>query len=428
MELQNICRCIGRLLTRYCRPSGPKTKLSTGKTVTNLATYNYYNLSGNEEIKQSAINTLRTYGVGPCGPPNFYGTQDVHIKVESDIATHLGTEACIIYAHNTSTIPSVMSSFAKRGDILVADRACNKQIYEGLDLSRSTVKFYEHNDMEDLERVLKDTFDDENRRGTAEKNRRFIITEGLFEYSGDMVDFSKVYELGKKYNFRFILDETWSYGVLGRTGRGITEHQNVDPKLIHMIVGSPAGPLCGGGGFCAGQKDIVEHQRIAAPAYTFSAALPAMHATTASATLAMLQSKPDILATSRENTKTMRAQLDPRSDWVTVTSSPENPCIIVVLKPEVINSRRLSHEDQERVLQECVDEALNNGVLITRLKTMPSSVGSGKQRPLPQPALKICVTTGLSKKEIEKSGTTIRHAITKVMQRRSKTLGVPLIG
>lgn len=123
-----------------------------------------------------------------------------------------------------------------------------------------------------------------------------------------------------------------------------------------MIVGSLAGPLCAGGGFCAGSMDIVEHQRISAAAYTFSAALPAMLATTASETLNILQTNPEILASCRENIKTMRAQLDPRSDWVICTSAPENPIMLFVLKPDVINSRRLTIEEQERVLQECVDE------------------------------------------------------------------------
>lgn len=213
-----------------------------------------------------------------------------------------------------------------------------------------------------------------------------------------------------------------------------------------MIVGSLSGPICAGGGFCAGSTDIVEHQRISSAAYTFSAAQAAIMATTASDALALLQTNPEILASCRENLKAMRAQLDPRSDWVTVTSAVDNPCVLAVLKQDVINSRRLSIEDQERVLQECVDEVcspfvlfltctrltrckcLTNGVLITRLKTMPvppSSTAKEQGWQL-QPALKICVTTGLSKKEIEKAGVIIRHAVTKVMTRKtSSKLGVP---
>ncbi len=156
-----------------------------------------------------------------------------------------------------------------------------------------------------------------------------------------------------------MLDETWSFGVLGRTGRGLTEAQNVDASQIDMLVGSLAGPLCAGVGFCAGSIDVVEHQRITAASYTYSAALPAMLATTASETLNMLQTNPEVLLQCRENIKAMRAQLDPRSDWVYCSSAPENPVMLLVLKPDVVSSRRLSIEEQERVLQECVDEVMS---------------------------------------------------------------------
>jgi serine palmitoyltransferase len=123
-----------------------------------------------------------------------------------------------------------------------------------------------------------------------------------------------------------------------------------------MIIGSLAGPLCAGGGFCAGSDEIVEHQRISAAAYTFSAALPAMLATTASETINMLQTSPDMIVSLREHTKAMRAQLDPRSDWVYCSSSPENPMMLLPLKPEVVASKQLSVDDQERLLQDIVEE------------------------------------------------------------------------
>lgn len=123
-----------------------------------------------------------------------------------------------------------------------------------------------------------------------------------------------------------------------------------------MIVGSLAGPLCAGGGFCAGSDEIVEHQRISAAAYTFSAALPAMLATTASETLAMLQTNPDMMAQVRENIKTMWSQLDPRSDWVRCTSYVDNPIMLLVFKAEVVASKRLSVDDQTQLLQDIVDE------------------------------------------------------------------------
>ena len=163
-------------------------------------------------------------------------------------------------------------------------------------------------------------------------------------------------ELKFRYKFRLILDETWSYGVLGHTGRGVTELQNVNARDIDMIIGSLAGPLCAGGGFCAGSEEIVEHQRISAAAYTFSAALPAMLATTASEVINMLETTPEMLTNVRENVKSMRAQLDPRSEWMKCTSSAENPILILILKQEIIRTKNLARTDQEQLLQDVVDE------------------------------------------------------------------------
>lgn len=243
-------------------------------------------------------------------------------------------------------------------------------------------------------------------------------------------------ELKLRYKFRLILDETWSFGVVGRTGRGITELQNVNAADVDMIIGSLAGPLCAGGGFCAGSTEIVEHQRISAAAYTFSAAMPALLATTASEVLSMLQTNPDMLVALKENIKSLWMQLDPRSEWVRCTSSIDNPIMILVLKPEVVASRKLQIPEQEHLLQDVVDEvsyhfplicnskrkdqALANNVLITRLKSMPRGIHATNKDigwEL-QPALKVCITSGLSKKEVERAGIIIRHAITKVIKNR----------
>ena len=338
-----------------CRPSGPKCKLANGRTVVNLATYNHYNFINNEALKERAVKTLRTYGVGPCGPPGFYGTQDVHGQLEADIAAHIGSDAAIVYAQSFSTVSSVIPAFAKRGDIIVADKAINYAIRKGIQISRSTIRWYEHNDMEDLERVLS-TLVKEQERTRKPLTRRFIVTEGLFENIGDTVNLAKVVEMKYKYKFRIVLDETWSYGILGATGRGVTEQQNVDPTQVDMIIGSLAGSLCGGGGFCAGTTEVVEHQRLSAASYTFSAALPAMLATTASETVRILQEQPEVLATLRDNIKVMWTQLDPRSDWVYCSSSPDNPVLLLMLKEEVVESRHLTIEEEEWLMQDIVDE------------------------------------------------------------------------
>ena len=157
----------------------------SGRTVTNLASYNYYNFLSSDSLKEKAIQTLRTYGVGPCGPPGFYGTQDVHMRTEADIAAHIGVPSCIVYAQAFSTISSVIPAFSKRGDVIVADKGVNYAVRKGIQISRSTVRWFEHNDLKDCERVLAQVV----REGKGKPlTRRFIVTEALFEDIGDMSD------------------------------------------------------------------------------------------------------------------------------------------------------------------------------------------------------------------------------------------------
>ncbi|KXT04102.1 hypothetical protein AC578_4892 [Pseudocercospora eumusae] len=399
-------------------PSGPKTKLRDGRTVTNLANYNHYNFSNDPALVDSAIKTIREYGVGPCSAPGFVGTFDVHLKLEKDIAAHFGTENTVIYSQSFATISSVISAFCKRGDIIVADRAVNFPIRKGIQASRSIVRWFEHNDMDDLERVLS--------KLVSEKRpltRRFIITEAISENVGDIADLPRLLELKNKYKFRIVLDETWSYGILGRTGRGLTEMQNVDATNIDIIVGSLAGCIASGGGFCTGSSIMVEHQRLNSPAVTFSASLANFLATTASAVIFRLQSAEGQTAmkTLQERTMSLRQQLE-RSDWVQCTSAPSNPVLHLTLKPEHIQDRRLTRSEQEFLLQEIVDECLtNHSIVITRLKSMPLMDGlhprDATKEYQPPPGLKVCASAALSKKEIEKAGIAVRHAITAVMKR-----------
>jgi serine palmitoyltransferase len=185
--------------------TGPRTKISTGQKVLNLANHNHFNLSNDPSLVATAVDTIRTYGVGPCSAPGFAGTFDVHLKLEQDIAHHLGTEDTILYSQSFSTISSVISAFCKRGDIIVADRAVNFAIRKGIQASRSIVRWYEHNDMDDLECVLAKLVPVK-----GPLTRRFIITEGLSENVGDVIDLPRLVAIKNKYKFRIILDETYA--------------------------------------------------------------------------------------------------------------------------------------------------------------------------------------------------------------------------
>ncbi|ESK92361.1 serine c-palmitoyltransferase [Moniliophthora roreri MCA 2997] len=388
-------------------PNGPRPKLvNTGKTAYNLASLNFTGLAGNEHIKQRAIETLRKYGVGSCGPAGFYGTVDVHMELERDIADFLGTEAAILYSQGFSTISSVIPAFCKRGDIIVADRGVTLAIQKGIEISRSTVRWFDHNDLKSLEEVLQ-SVEKERKKKRGPLTRRFIITEGIFERDGAMVDLPKLIELKYKYKYRLVLDETFSFGTVGRTGRGLTELYNVPASKIDMLIGSVAIGLCAGGGFCAGSTNVVEHQRINGPAFVFSASMPPLLAVSGSEGINILRSTPSILETLHENVHAARAILD-RMDNITIPSHPASPIIHIYL-----HAPQWDIAGEEKVLQDIVEEALAQGVMITKAKRL-----RGMEITEARPSIRLALTSALSKKETEKAVGIVKSAIVKVLARR----------
>ncbi|KAH9164267.1 pyridoxal phosphate-dependent transferase [Lactarius sanguifluus] len=184
------------------------------------------------------------------------------------------TRADNLQAHENSEslIPCVISAFAERGDTIFT---IQKGTWKGLQISHSTIRWFDYNDLKSLE--------DRNMLLTVEKEgrgpltRRFIITEGIFEEDGAMVDLPKhVIELKHKYKYRLILDESVSFGTVGRTGRGLTELYNIPATRIDMIVGPVANGSTHGAGFCAGSHIVADHQCINDTSFIFSAAAPAL--------------------------------------------------------------------------------------------------------------------------------------------------------
>lgn len=417
-------------------PAGPKPKLvGSGKTVTNFASFNFTGLAGNEYIKEKATEALRKYGLGSCGPPGFYGTIDVHTELEKSIADFLGTEDAILYSQGFSTVSSVIPAFCKRGDIIVADRSINFAIQKGLQISRSTIRWFDHNDMKSLEEVL-EGINKESRKRRAPLTRRFIVTEGIFERDGTMADLPKLIELKHKYKYRLILDETFSFGTVGRTGRGLTELYNVPATEVDMLIGSGATTLCAAGGFCAGSSVVVKHQRINGTSFVFSAATPAALAVAATEAISILRDSPSILSTLQENIRTFRSILD-RLDCITIPSHHASPIIHIHIRPASASSLlptaipssaskpsnpasalqrnppAFDIEAEERLLQEVADDVLAQGILITRAKRL-----RGQEMSEAQPSIRLAISTAFTKKECEKAATTIKTSLVKVLGKR----------
>ncbi|KAI6184316.1 Aminotran-1-2 domain-containing protein [Aphelenchoides bicaudatus] len=207
-----------------------KTFSIDGKPYANLATSNFLCFVGNEKIEAAAKESIRKYGVGSCGPrmtgnktrlvSGFYGTVDVHLELEKQLADFMGCEESVLYSYGFATIASAIPAYAKRGDIIYADKGCNFAIQKGLQASRSKIEWFEHNDMADLQRLLKNQEEKDKGLKKASALRRFIVVEGLYAKTADVCPIKELLELKWKYKVRIFMDESYSFGVIGKTGRG----------------------------------------------------------------------------------------------------------------------------------------------------------------------------------------------------------------
>ncbi|XP_050801901.1 serine palmitoyltransferase 1 isoform X2 [Gopherus flavomarginatus] len=181
----------------YSIVSGPPSHkiIVNGKECINFASFNFLGLLDNERVKNAAQASLRKYGVGTCGPRGFYGTFDVHLELEDRLAKFMRTEESIIYSYGFATIASAIPAYSKRGDIVFVDEAACFAIQKGLQASRSNIKLFKHNDVADLEQLLKEQeIEDQKNPRKARVTRRFILVEGLYMNTGDICPLPELFK------------------------------------------------------------------------------------------------------------------------------------------------------------------------------------------------------------------------------------------
>ncbi|EOY26294.1 Long-chain base1 isoform 1 [Theobroma cacao] len=343
--------------------AGPHTIIN-GKEVVNFASANYLGFIGHEKLLESCTSALEKYGVGSCGPRGFYGTIDVHLDCEARIAKFLGTPDSILYSYGLSTMFSAIPCFCKKGDIIVVDEGVHWGIQNGLYLSRSTIVYFKHNDMESLEKTL-EKITAENQR--AKKLRRYIVVEAVYQNSGQIAPLDKIIRLKEKYRFRVLLDESNSFGVLGRTGRGLTEYCGVPIEKIDIVTAAMGHALATEGGFCTGSARVIDHQRLSSSGYVFSASLPPYLASAAITAIDVLEQNPELTSKLKENVAILWKGL---SDilGLSVASNPESP--IVFLRLEKSTG---SVKSDLQLLEEIADHALKEDsifVVVSKRSTL----------------------------------------------------------
>ncbi|CUI15559.1 serine-palmitoyl-CoA transferase, putative [Bodo saltans] len=366
-----------------------------------LATFDYHSLSTAPEIRETAKHLVVTYGVGSCGPRGFYGTVKPHLDLESHIAAFLGVDACIIYSFSFATVSTLIPCYSSRGDYIVVDSGVCLPIQEGCHLSRSNVSYARHNDLFHMEELMSTIQRSDDKKKKI--SRRFLVTEGVFRNSGDICQLREILELCNKYKFRLILEDSYGFGVLGATGRGTPEHFQIPTSLIDFYIGSMATSLGTVGGFCAGSATMVDHQRLAATGYVFSASLPPYMTGSASKALEMIQANPNLVGDVQRNAKAFRAELRtvglPAN--LKMIDSTDDVSPLVHIRVECSYIREVGKQRVEEQLARVVESLQTKSILVLR------HLYTAEERVENWPSLRVVIKSGLTPAQVGITARTI---------------------
>jgi glycine C-acetyltransferase len=246
-------------------PQDAVIRLASGREVLNFCANNYLGLSNHPALIEAAAEALHSHGFGMSSVRFICGTTDLHKMLEQKIASFFGTEDTILYAACFDANGGVFEPLFSEEDAIISDSLNHASIIDGVRLCKARRFRYNNADMTDLETQLQ-----------LAKDARFriIVTDGVFSMDGNVAPLDQINKLAKKYDAMIMVDECHSAGVVGNTGRGVTELFDIRGE-VDIITGT-LGKAFGGalGGFTTGRKEVIEMLRQRSRPYLFSNSLP----------------------------------------------------------------------------------------------------------------------------------------------------------
>ena len=221
----------------------------------------YTGLTGDQRIIDKAKAALDQYGSGCAGSRFLNGTLDLHVQLEKELAEFIGKDETLCFSTGFSVNAGVLAMVVGRNDYIICDDRDHASIVDGRRLSFAKQLHYKHNDMEDLENILK---------GLPYDAIKLIVVDGVFSMEGDLCKLPEIVELKHKYNCSIMVDEAHGLGVFGRQGRGVCDHFGLTDE-VDLIMGTFSKSLASIGGFIAADSDTINFLRHTCRTYIFSA-------------------------------------------------------------------------------------------------------------------------------------------------------------
>jgi len=253
-----------------------------GKHFVSFANYDYLGLANHPRIREEAKREIDGLGIGALASRLVGGERTTHKPFEAEIAEFLGMESALTlvsgYLSNVTTIAWLMSG---KRDAIFIDELAHNSIVAGADGASAQVEKFRHNDLDHLDHLLA--------RHREEYRNVLVVVEGVYSMDGDTADLPRLLAIKEKYKVWLLVDEAHSLGVLGDTGRGLAEHQGVDPARIDLIVGTMSKTLASCGGYVCGKKQVIDWFRYTLPGFVYSVGLSPVILAAARTALRLMQ-------------------------------------------------------------------------------------------------------------------------------------------
>tara|TARA_B110000003_G_scaffold217706_1_gene217263 strand:+ start:2780 stop:3961 length:1182 start_codon:yes stop_codon:yes gene_type:complete len=302
-----------------------------GKQTIMLSANNYLNLTNHERVINAMTSATEKYGAGSGSVRAIAGTMDIHLEAEKKVAEFKKVESSLIYSAgytvNVGLIPTLVRGSQ---DVIISDELNHGSIIDGVRLTKARRGVYAHNDMSELEAVLKQNSDAE---------RKLIITDGVFSMDGDIAPLDEVTKLAEEYDSMIYVDDCHGEGVLGEKGAGIVDHFNLQGK-VHFETGSFSKALGVQGGILAGTEEVRNHALNHSRSWLLSGSQPPGVAAAQKAAIEVLMSEPEHHSRLWDNTNYFRKELQSLGFDTGLSETP----IIPIMCGDSLVAKQLSYE------------------------------------------------------------------------------------
>lgn len=261
------------------------TTFINGKEYINFSTYDYLDINTHPEITAVVAETAAKFGTSAGASRLVGGERPQHRALERAFADLYGVDDAIAYVSGHAANVSTLGFMFGAKDAIFHDGLAHNSLVQGAALSGAARYSYAHNDCDSLEEMLK--------KYRSEHKYAIIVTEGLFSMDGNIPDLPRLIELKKKYDCMLMVDEAHSLGVLGKTGRGVTEHYGIDPREGDLWMSTLSKAMCGCGGFIAGRSEVIRFLKYGSPGFVFSVGMPPVIAAACSKALEIMLREPE---------------------------------------------------------------------------------------------------------------------------------------